>query len=894
MTRPIVAKAAVQVTAEAAKDLASNLERDLNRAVRSVDINPSILGDKISAGAKVGAAGADRALAGLAGDVNDTFAKISREASRAFDHTAADATAAGAKIGSRMQVGGEVAERALQELDRTAGREFQQIATKAGAAASATSSKWVAAWSVIKGAALAAGAATAAGLTAMTVFGLKAAGALEQTTIGLESLLGSTAAATSFIKELQSFAAATPFEFADVADASRRILAFGAAVGITRKQVIPTLTTIGDLVSVLGGTSENVNSVIRALGQMASKGKVSQEEILQLAEALPGFNANAAIAASLGLSVADTLKLITAGGVDAKTGIDALLKGMANFGGASGAMAKQALTLNGVFSTFKDTIAIALTDAFTPVLPAIKKTLTDLTPVIGDAVRVLAPVIGQLLTDVLPLIGIAIRDLSPILGIMVKLATTLLTALAPAAEALAPVIQRLLDGMQPLALAIGTFLSKAIQSLIDSGALDTLVDQMIDLVPAVIDLLIALTPLLPPLADLLTLFLQMQRPGIQLLALLVGLSTAASPKPLQGFAGSVAELLHTFTQFSKIASDIHNWPKIFKADWEKVGPAVGKAASAVGDFFAGIGRFLATIPGKIGSFLASLPGIVGGAFKAAADAALHAIGFGLGLIIGLLLAFPQLALAALVALPGLIGGFLTSTWESLKTSASTAWDAIVAFFTAAPGRIWAAIQALPGLIGGAFTAARDRALAALSAIVAFALSVPSRIAALAGAMFAAGLAMIKGLFSGLGQAGGFVGDLAGKITGAIKGMLNRVIGGINSGIASVDDALPGISLPRLPSLATGGLTTDGGLANLHPRELVLPLEDRRVVDLLARAMQVAAAGGGASAAPVGAGTPAFDVRVFIGDTELKGLINVEISERNRATKARVQAGSGRR
>ena len=76
---------------------------------------------------------------------------------------------------------------------------------------------------------------------------------------------------------------------------------------------------------------------------------------MQLAEALPGFNANAALASGLGMSVADTLTLITAGGVDATTGINALIQGMAKFPGAAGAMAAQSQTLTGVFSTFKDT-----------------------------------------------------------------------------------------------------------------------------------------------------------------------------------------------------------------------------------------------------------------------------------------------------------------------------------------------------------------------------------------------------------------------------------------------------------------------------------------------------------------------------------------------------------
>src|SRR5690606_28115253 len=94
-------------------------------------------------------------------------------------------------------------------------------------------------------------AAAVAGLGALTAFGLKSAASLQQTQIGLESLLGSAEAAGEFLGEMQQFAAETPWGFEQVAEASRRILAFGDAVGMTRDQVLPTLTTIGDLVSVL-------------------------------------------------------------------------------------------------------------------------------------------------------------------------------------------------------------------------------------------------------------------------------------------------------------------------------------------------------------------------------------------------------------------------------------------------------------------------------------------------------------------------------------------------------------------------------------------------------------------------------------------------------------------
>lgn len=379
----------------------------------------------------------DNALRGVQATVATSFGRIE-----------AMAAEAGAEVGAAFQLGGEEAEGAFRETSATARREFAEIDASASATSAGISAKLGGALALVKTSLIGAGVAAAAGLGALTAFGLKSAAALEQTTIGMSALLGGLDQANSFIAELQQFSAATPFEFADVADASRRILAFGTSVGIARDQVIPTLTTIGDLVAVLGGTQENVQSVVRAFGQMASKGKVSQEEVLQLAEALPGFNINAAIAASQGLSVADTLDKITAGGVDAKTGIDAILKGMAQFPGAAGAMAAQAQTLSGVFSTFKDTVGIALTNAFQPVIPEIKSTLAELTPVIGGAIGELAPALGRGLSAILPLLGKVISAIVPIL-------VPIIDALGPALDALGPALVPLGEAIGEVLVALG-------------------------------------------------------------------------------------------------------------------------------------------------------------------------------------------------------------------------------------------------------------------------------------------------------------------------------------------------------------------------------------------------------------------------------------------------------
>ena len=455
----------------------------------------------------------DEALRGIAAQVDRAFSAIERQSQ-----------ATGAEVGRDFQVGGERAESAFREVSTTAKREFSEVAAAATSSSLVVSSRLGTALDFIKSKMMIATAAIGVGLLAMTGFGLKSAASIEQVTVAFQSLLGSADAAKSFLVDLQNFAATTPFEFAGVADAGRRLLGLAQSMGETKDAVIPMLTTIGDLVSVLGGTQESVDSVVRALSQMQSKGKVSQEEIMQLAEALPNFNANAAIASGLGLSVADTLTKITAGGVDATTGINALLKGMAAFPGAAGAMALQAQTLTGVFSTFKDTVSIALTNAFAPAIPAIKDALSELTPILGSAIGQLAPSLGAGLAAILPLLGKLIQAIVPIL--------------APILDALGPVLDALGPALQPLGEALG-------------------------------QLVVALVPILPVVAQFIAVLAELAIPIIKLLAaVLVPLTPILNYMALA--IGEVAKALGMI-----------DWTAVGSA----IGGAFADAWHAVSDFF---------------------------------------------------------------------------------------------------------------------------------------------------------------------------------------------------------------------------------------------------------------------------------------------------------------------
>ena len=202
-----------------------------------------------------------------------------------------------------------------------------------------------------------------AGFIGAGVASIKLAANMEQTKMAFETLLGSAEKADAMVRKLTDFAAKTPFQLPGVTKSTQQLLAYG----FTAESVIPMLTSVGDAVSGLGGDDEMMQSVIRALGQMKAKAKVSAEEMKQLGE--QGINAWQYLSEAAGKSIAETQELAKKGAFNAEATIKAILDGMSKQ--FKGGMEKQSQTVNGLLSTIKDNVVGAarvigegLTDAF--------------------------------------------------------------------------------------------------------------------------------------------------------------------------------------------------------------------------------------------------------------------------------------------------------------------------------------------------------------------------------------------------------------------------------------------------------------------------------------------------------------------------------------------------
>lgn len=210
------------------------------------------------------------------------------------------------------------------------------------------------------------GIAKAAPLAGVAIagFAIKAGMQMEQTRMAFTQLTGSAANAQKHLEDLRAFAATTPFQFTELTEASRRLMAFG----FEAEKVIPMLTDIGDAVAAMGGSAEMVDRVTLAIGQMSAKSKVSAGEMLQLTEA--GIPAWKYLADAMGLSTAQVMKLSEKGLIPAGKAIDHILKGMReDFGGM---MEEQSKTAAGQMSNLVDTLEEMATTIGEMALPAVK------------------------------------------------------------------------------------------------------------------------------------------------------------------------------------------------------------------------------------------------------------------------------------------------------------------------------------------------------------------------------------------------------------------------------------------------------------------------------------------------------------------------------------------
>jgi len=209
------------------------------------------------------------------------------------------------------------------------------------------------------GAALAGGGvALAAGMKAVT-----SAADFEQTKVAFATLIGDAGKAEQTLAQLRELGAKTPFEFPELADAGRKLIAFGEG----SDTVAATLARIGD---VSAGVQAPVNEIAELYGKARVQGRLFAEDINQLTGR--GIPIIGELAKQFGVSDSEVKKLVESGKVGFPDIERAFIDMTSQGGKFAGMMEAQSKTTNGLFSTLKDTINEVFLTLGTPINDAIR------------------------------------------------------------------------------------------------------------------------------------------------------------------------------------------------------------------------------------------------------------------------------------------------------------------------------------------------------------------------------------------------------------------------------------------------------------------------------------------------------------------------------------------
>lgn len=247
------------------------------------------------------------------------------------------------------------------------------------------------------GAGVTAGAMALAGVTTQAI---RFASELEKAQVVFTTILKSAGAAKIMLKDVVEFARVTPFNTEEIVNLAQ----YMTGLGFEAKEIIPILTTVGDAVSALGGGADRVEAVVRALGQMRQKSRVSAQEMNQLAEA--GIDAWNMLAQALGITVPEAMKMAEQKMISAEQGIKAILDGMNNR--YRGAMATMMNTTAGYLEQMRDSWKQSFYEYGSYVTPVFKELIRD----IGELGQTIKPVIG---TGLAGTVGVLITALSIVL-----------------------------------------------------------------------------------------------------------------------------------------------------------------------------------------------------------------------------------------------------------------------------------------------------------------------------------------------------------------------------------------------------------------------------------------------------------------------------------------------
>lgn len=256
-----------------------------------------------------------------------------------------------------------------------------------------------------------------AGFGALAIKGVMYNSTVQDLQTSFKVLLGSQEKAIKLTNELKKVGAETPFEITGLASASKTLLAFG----VNQKDLIPTMTKIGDISL---GNNEAFQSMARVMGQINALGKLQGGDLNQLINW--GWNPLNEITEKTGETMEQVRKRMSAGKVTYEE-VEGALNAATSAGGRFyKGMEEGSKTLSGKLSTLSDVfnellgqatkpLFDFLADRAIPILTDLIEVVTDLDPEIQIVILAFAGLVAAA-GPVLVLFGGAVTAFGLFLG----------------------------------------------------------------------------------------------------------------------------------------------------------------------------------------------------------------------------------------------------------------------------------------------------------------------------------------------------------------------------------------------------------------------------------------------------------------------------------------------
>lgn len=216
--------------------------------------------------------------------------------------------------------------------------------------------------------AMVAGALAAVGLGKVVSSAMDRAVSDEQLQVSFDVLVGDSAQAKETIESLRRLGAETPFEFPELAEAGKKLIAFGEGAD----SVTGTLRRIGDVSS---GIQAPIGEIAEIYGKARVQGRLFAEDINQLTGR--GIPVIQEFARQLGVTDAEVKQMASDGKISFANLEQAFISLTSEGGKFGGMMARQSRTVGGLWSTVKDNVGEVLlafgkpiNDALRPMLDA--------------------------------------------------------------------------------------------------------------------------------------------------------------------------------------------------------------------------------------------------------------------------------------------------------------------------------------------------------------------------------------------------------------------------------------------------------------------------------------------------------------------------------------------